>query len=185
MIAALVIFIITYLVIGLRRIPRIHISRTVWALVAIFSIAINILVLANEVGVAHSTEAAVVSQGIQQMTVTVTPSDPATPLRTFRVVLICDTPESRSNGLQGFRRLMKDEAALFVFDEPEVVSFWMASVAYPIDIIFVGSDKKVMRVYANRKPGNKDLYPSGKPAKWVIETAAGSKIEAGDRVSFR
>jgi uncharacterized membrane protein (UPF0127 family) len=185
MVAAFFIFIASSFSTCLRWIRRIHIRRTVWALVAIFSIAINILLLANEVRLAHSTEAAVVSQGKQQMTVTVTPSDPASLQRTFRVVLICDTPDSRSNGLQGFRKLKRDEAALFIFDEPEIATFWMASVTFPIDIIFVGPEKKVTRVYADRKPGSKDLYPSGKPAKWVIETAAGSKIQAGDRVSFK
>jgi uncharacterized membrane protein (UPF0127 family) len=140
-------------------------------------------VLSNEVGVEHSAEAAAVNQ--RWMTVTVTPPDPASTPKTFRIVLICDTSESRSNGLQGFRKLKTNEAALFIFDEPEVVSFWMASVTFPIDIIFVGPDKKVTHVYADRKPGSKDLYPSVKPAKWVIETAAGSKIKVGDKVSFK
>jgi uncharacterized membrane protein (UPF0127 family) len=32
--------------------------------------------------------------------------------------------------------LKDNEAALFVFEKPEVITFWMGSVAYPIDIIF-------------------------------------------------
>jgi uncharacterized membrane protein (UPF0127 family) len=185
MINAVIIFFVSRFFLCLRRIPRVHIGHSVCSLVAIFSIAINIPALTTEVRLAHGAEAAAASQGIQPMTVTVTPSDPASSPRTFRIVLICDAPDSRSNGLQGFRKLKKDEAALFMFDEPEHVSFWMASVKYPIDIIFVGANKKVTRIYANRKPGSKDLYPSGEPAKWVIETAAGSKIKVGDRVSFR
>jgi uncharacterized membrane protein (UPF0127 family) len=61
----------------------------------------------------------------------------------------------------------------------------MGSVAYPIDIIFVGSDKKVVRVYPDCKPGSQDIYPSGKYAAWVIETAAGSGIKVGDEVDFK
>jgi uncharacterized membrane protein (UPF0127 family) len=80
--------------------------------------------------------------------------------------------------------LRTNEAALFVFQEPEVVTFWMGSVTYPIDIIFVGPDKKVVRVYPDCKPGSKDIYPSGKQTAWVIETAAGSGIRVGDGVEI-
>jgi len=65
------------------------------------------------------------------------------------------------------------------------VTFWMGSVAYPIDIIFVGSDKKVVRVHPNCRPGSRDIYPSGRQAAWVIETAAGSGINVGDAVDFK
>jgi hypothetical protein len=79
---------------------------------------------------------------------------------------------------------MSGEAALFVFDPPEPASFWMGSVSFPIDIIFVSSDKEVVRTYPSCRPGSPDLYPSGKPVKWVIETAAGSGISVGDKVIF-
>jgi uncharacterized protein len=182
MITTFAIFIIAYLFIGLHRIGHGHIDRPTGALTAILAISINTLVLPLEVTLAHGAESVSSEQQKRQMMITVTPANPAAQPKTYRVVLICDTEDTRSNGLQGFRKLKKDEAALFIFDEPEIVSFWMASVKYPIDIIFVGSDKKVTRVYRNRKPGSKDLYPSGKPATWVIETASGSNIKAGDRV---
>jgi uncharacterized membrane protein (UPF0127 family) len=105
--------------------------------------------------------------------------------RTFQVPLICDTNATRIKGLQGFRRLEKDEAALFVFEKSLVISFWMGSVAYPIDIIFVNPKGKVVRVYANCKPGSRVRYPSLELIQWVIETAAGSGIRTGDRVRFK
>ena len=116
--------------------------------------------------------------------VTITPSDPAAS-RVLRVVLLCDTVSSRAKGLQGFRPLKRDEAALFVFEKPEAVVFWMGSVVYPIDIVFVGPDNKVVKVYPNRKPGSTEYYPSVVPVRWVIETAAGSGIRAGDRVMIK
>lgn len=119
-----------------------------------------------------------------QVTVTITSSNAPGAQKKFRVVLLCDTYESRTKGLQGFRPLAKDEAALFVFEPPATVTFWMGSVSFPIDIIFVGPDKRVVKVYENCNPGSQDLYPSVKQAKWVIETAAGSGVKAGDRVRF-
>jgi Na+/H+ antiporter NhaD/arsenite permease-like protein/uncharacterized membrane protein (UPF0127 family) len=145
------------------------------ALITALTIAVGILVLAVEVKIAQGAED-------KQMTVTVVPSSSAAPQRTFRVVLLCDTMQLRTRGLQGFRTLQADEAAFFVFDKPEKVTFWMGSVSYAIDIIFVGPDHKVVRTYANCRPGSRDLYPSGQAVKWVIETAAGSGIKAGDRV---
>ncbi len=156
----------------------------VGAVITAATIAVGILVLALEVRAAHGAEAGAAGKPEKQMVVTVASPDTAAGARTFRVVLLCETAQKREQGLQGFRQLMSDEAALFVFDKPEPVSFWMGSVAFPIDIIFVSPDKEVVRIYPSRRPGSPGLYPSGGPVKWVIETVAGSGIRAGDRVNF-
>jgi uncharacterized membrane protein (UPF0127 family) len=157
----------------------------VGALITVITLGIGILVLALEVRVAQGAESTAVNDQQGRMTVTIEPADRATGSRTFIIVLVCDTDDSRSKGLQGFRQLGKNEAALFVFQNPEAVTFWMGSVAYPIDIVFVGPDKRVFRLYPDRKPGSREYYPSGGKAAWVIETAAGSGIRVGDRVDFK
>ena len=157
----------------------------VGAVITAATIAIGILVLALEVRVAHGAEAGAAGKPEKQMMVTVVSPGTAAAAWTFRVVLVCDTIQKREQGLQGFRPLMSGEAALFVFDKPEPVSFWMGSVAFPIDIIFVSLDKEVVRIYPSRRPGSLGLYPSGGPVKWVIETAAGSGIRAGDKISIK
>ena len=183
MITALIIFVITYLFIGLRQIPRLHVDRPAGALVgAVLMIVFGVLSL--EVRAAYGAEGAIMGNRPGPKIVTITPSDPAAS-RVLRVVLLCDTVSSRAKGLQGFRPLKRDEAALFVFEKPEAVVFWMGSVVYPIDIVFVGPDNKVVKVYPNRKPGSTEYYPSVVPVRWVIETAAGSGIRAGDRVMIK
>jgi Na+/H+ antiporter NhaD/arsenite permease-like protein/uncharacterized membrane protein (UPF0127 family) len=154
------------------------------ALITAVTIAIGIAVLAGEVKLAGGNEAIAAEKPKQQSSVTITPADPRSVPRTFSIVLTCDTDETKTLGLQGFRKLKDTEAALFVFEPPEVVTFWMGEVTYPIDIVFVGADKKVVRVSPNCKPGSQDIYRSGKPAAWVIETAAGSGIRVGDGVSI-
>jgi Na+/H+ antiporter NhaD/arsenite permease-like protein/uncharacterized membrane protein (UPF0127 family) len=156
----------------------------VGALITAVTIAIGIAVLAVEVKLAGGAEAIAAEKPRQLSSVTITPSDHRSEPRTFSIVLICDTEKTRAKGLQGFRQLKDNEAALFVFEKPEIVTFWMGSVAYPIDIVFIGPDKKIIRVYPNCSPGSRDLYPSEKPAAWVIETAAGSGIRVGDGVRF-
>jgi hypothetical protein len=176
-ITAFVIFLITYLFIGLRRIPRVHIDRPAGALVG------AVLMIVCGVLTARGEEAVAAGSLVRPTLATVVPAD-RSHFRTFRIVLVCNTPETRMNGLQGFRPLGPDEAALFLFDKPETVTFWMGSVAYPIDIIFIGPDKKVIRVYRNVEPGSHDLYPSVKRARWAVETAAGAGLKTGDRVNI-
>jgi len=156
----------------------------VGALITIITVAMGIVVLAIHVNTASGAEASEAAGRRGPMTVIVKPSRPSVAQRRFHVMLICDTDALRAQGLQGFQRLKSDEAALFIFDPPETTSFWMAGVLFPIDIIFVDSAGKVVRVYSRRMPGSPDLYPSGMPVKWTIETAAESGIKPGDRVSF-
>ena len=183
---ALIIFIITYIFIGLRQIPRIHIDRPAGALVGavitIITIAIGILVLIVGAKTAHAAGPSPVMGQEKQLMVTVTPSGSRDVRRQYKVVLRCETDAQRTVGLQGFRQLRTDEAALFVFEEPGPVTFWMGSVTFPIDIIHIAADGRVVRVYPNCAPGSRELYPSYVPVQWVIETAAGSGIRAGDRV---
>lgn len=187
-ITALVIFLITYLFIGLRQIPRMHIDRPAGALVGavitIITIAAGIVVLVVEVRTAHGTEPAPVVRSAKEMTITVTPADPHRIARTYRVVLFCDTDEKQRQGLQGFRKLAADEAALFPYVRPVEATFWMGTVSVPIDIIFVAPDMTVSRVYHDCRPNRSDRYPSGGPVRWAIETAAGSGIKEGDRISI-
>ena len=156
----------------------------VGAFITVITIAIGILVLGIEVKLAHGAEAFASERSGKQMTATIVSQDAHAASRVFNIVLVCDTDEAKTKGLQGFRQLRPNEAALFLFDPPEAVTFWMGSVAYPIDIVFISSDKKVVRAYPDCKPGSRDLYPSPERAAWVIETATGSGIRVGDRVEI-
>jgi Na+/H+ antiporter NhaD/arsenite permease-like protein/uncharacterized membrane protein (UPF0127 family) len=153
----------------------------VGALITMITLVIGILTLAVEVKYAHGADVIAAERPASPRTVTVTHGDHGT-TRTYRIVLFCDTDDLRTRGLQGFRMLKTDEAALFVFPKPRAVTFWMGSVLYPIDILFVGPDNKVQRAYADCKPGSPEYYPSLAPIKWVVETAAGSGIRVGDGV---
>jgi uncharacterized membrane protein (UPF0127 family) len=156
----------------------------VGALITAVTIAIGILVLAFEAKPANGAETDAMERSVKHLTAIVLPVDTHTLSRAFDIVLICDTEATRAKGLQGFRRFRTNEAALFLFEKPETATFWMGSVGYPIDIIFIGSDKKVVRVYPNCMPGSRDLYYSPGRVTRVIETAAGSGINVGDEVNI-
>jgi len=156
----------------------------VGSMITIVTLAVGILVLVLEGG-AIGAEGRAVQRQSGPAAVTILSAGTASTPRTFRVVLLCDTDSSRTRGLQGFRKLKPDEAALFVFEPPEAVWFWMGSVSYPIDIIFIGPDRRVVRAYPGCRPGSRDIYPSIEKASWVLETSAGSGIKAGDIVNVQ
>lgn len=155
------------------------------AVITAATLAIGVIVLALPARQAHGAEQRTGARTAKYRTITVSPVPPKTPEKTFSVVLLCDTEPLRAKGLQGFRPLGPAEAALFLFPRPEAATFWMGSVSFPIDIIFVDEQGTVVRTHHNVQPGSKDLYPSGEPVKLAIETAGGSGIRAGDRVRIR
>ena len=158
----------------------------VGSLITIITIAAGILVLVVEVKIARGAESAPVARSAKEMTLMVTPADPRrAAVRVYRVALLCDSYEEQRQGLQGFRRLEAGEAALFSYEKPSAVTFWMGTVPYPLDIIYVTSDGIVSRIYRDCRPSQADVYPSGSAVRWVIETAAGSGINEGDRISIR
>ncbi len=156
----------------------------VGAMITVVTVALGVLILSAEVRFAQGAEASASEKAVSPSAVTVTRGD-RTFMRKYRIVLLCNTERLRIQGLQGFRGLKRDESALFVFPQQQAAVFWMGSVDFPIDIIFIGTDRRVVRVYPWCMPGSLDVYPSGEKILWVLETAAGSGINIGDEVRFQ
>jgi Na+/H+ antiporter NhaD/arsenite permease-like protein/uncharacterized membrane protein (UPF0127 family) len=157
--------------------------RVGW-LITILTLLLGILALLFQASPATAAEGGRSSSPDAHRSLIVTSTISTSPARYFRAVLLCDTDAVRARGLSGFRPLKRDEAALFTYERPEPAVFWMSTVTFPIDIVFVNEQGIVVRVYRDCRPGSKDLYPSGRPVKWVIETAAGSGIREGDKVTI-
>lgn len=69
---------------------------------------------------------------------------------------IADTDKKRQQGLSGRKYLAKDQGMLFVFDRPDYYGFWMKEMNFPIDLIWLNQDWKVVGI-------NKDLRPDSYP----------------------
>jgi len=104
-------------------------------------------------------------------------------------VEIADTKEERTKGLM-YRDSMNDNHGMFfVFDNEEKLSFWMKNTLIPLDMIFFDSNYRVVHVQKNARPCKADpceVFPSIKPAKYVLEVKAGTsdrlEIKEGDTV---
>lgn len=95
-------------------------------------------------------------------------------------VQVVDTPEDREKGLQGVTTLPDDEGMLFVFDEPQPVSFWMKDTDIPLDIIYIDAYAEVTNVFEG-EPNSEEML-EGDGVKYVLEVNMGSGIEIGDEV---
>jgi len=89
-------------------------------------------------------------------------------------VELADTPEKKEKGLSNKRSLAENQGMLFVFDHPDFYSFWMKDMFFPIDIIWIGKDLKIIDITKDVWP---DTYPKNfkpsSPIKYAIEVNAG------------
>ena len=105
----------------------------------------------------------------------------------FRVEL-ANSRFEQAKGLMFRTQMGVDEGMLFPLDPPRPASFWMKNTVIPLDIIFIGGNRRVLNVAANTVPYSEDPIPSAGDASAVLELVGGSAaqlgIAAGDKVSW-
>ncbi|WP_445666004.1 DUF192 domain-containing protein [Fodinibius sp. AD559] len=103
-------------------------------------------------------------------------------------VAIADSDKERNQGLMDVRNLPSDKGMLFIFDQNQPRSFWMANTPLSLDIMFVNADFEIVRIHKNAPPFSEKSFESEAPAKYVIETNGGFSIlhdiQEGTSISF-
>jgi len=104
------------------------------------------------------------------------------------LVEIARTGPEQARGLMFRRELPSDRGMLFVFQETSDRTFWMRNTLIPLDIIYLGDDRRVVGVVANAEPRTETLRSVGKPSRYVVEVAGGEAaahgVGAGTRAVF-
>lgn len=104
-------------------------------------------------------------------------------------VEIADTPREQQYGLMCRRAMAPDRGMLFVFGAATPRVFWMRNTLIPLDIIYIGSNGRVVSISRNVQPLDESGAPSAGPAKYVLELAAGRAAQIGllpgDQVTHR
>lgn len=98
---------------------------------------------------------------------------------------------TRARGLMFVDSMPDDEGMLFIWRTSEPRSMWMRNTRIPLDILFIGADRTIVAWSLDTPPCRTrrcPSYPSGVPAKYVLELNGG-QIEAlgaaiGDPVVF-
>lgn len=97
-------------------------------------------------------------------------------------IFIAKSQEQKERGLQYFKSLPKDEGMLFVINESNPVEtfFHMHNVGFPLDMIFMDDEFKVLDV----KRGNPEDDRIEGIASYVLEVNADSGIKPGDEADL-
>lgn len=102
---------------------------------------------------------------------------------------LADTPDSRQTGLSGRDCIDDFKGMLFVFDSPDLHGIWMKDMKFPIDIIWLDSNKKIVHIETSVKPDSfpKVFYPSSL-SSYVLEVQSGasdrSQIYVGQQLTW-
>ena len=107
-------------------------------------------------------------------------------------VEIADTPETWEHGLMERTALAPDAGMLFIFPDVVPRAFWMMNTLIPLDMLFIGADRRIINIQDNAlpcaPPRRCSTYQSTAPAKYVLEIPGGRArtlgLRAGDHVHF-
>lgn len=97
-------------------------------------------------------------------------------------IYIAKSEEQKKQGLQNFKSLPSDEGMLFVINEDNPVEtfFHMHNVPFPLDLIFMDDEFKVLDV----KKGNPEDDKIEGIASYVLEINANSGVKKGDEAEL-
>ncbi len=103
---------------------------------------------------------------------------------------VARTDDQRQQGLSNTTSLPANDALLFVFPTDNQWKIWMKDMNYPIDIVWLDADRRVVFVASDVQPSSypDTTYQPPTPARYVIELKAGAvrtnRITIGTQAVF-
>ncbi len=100
-----------------------------------------------------------------------------------------DTPELREKGLSHRNSLEPNRGLFFQFDNSGSYAIWMKDMKFPIDVIWMDEEMKIVDIKENMSPNSyPETYMPRNPSRFILETNAGftqkHQIEVGDKMTF-
>lgn len=106
------------------------------------------------------------------------------------IVKVADTKEALEKGLSGVESMPQHHGMLFVLEEEDLWDFWMKDMLFPLDIIFIDSNWKIVAIHEDApvSTGDHFIYSSSEPYQYALEfnqgTVARCGIKVGDKVVY-
>lgn len=101
---------------------------------------------------------------------------------------IADTPYERETGLMYRKSLDENHGMLFVFDQEQILSFYMKNTPLSLDLLFINKELEIVHIHKNATPKDPTAIGSKYPARYVLELAAGTcdknQLQTGDIVQY-
>jgi uncharacterized membrane protein (UPF0127 family) len=105
----------------------------------------------------------------------------------FRVE-VAATSDQQAQGLMFRTAMGADEGMIFPMKPARPASFWMHNTVLPLDIIFIGTNGRIITIAANAVPYDDTPLASGGFASGVLELNGGRAaqlgIKVGDKVAW-
>ena len=100
---------------------------------------------------------------------------------------VAQTLIDRERGLSGRLNLPANNGMLFVFERPGLYGFWMKGMRFPIDILWLDEDLRVVDIKERAEPSsytisNPQNFVPQDAAKFVLEANAGFVSYAGVKI---
>lgn len=99
------------------------------------------------------------------------------------------TLREKSRGLMFKQELAENAGMFFIYDKEDIYSFWMKNMNFPLDIIWINRDKKIVHIEKNLQPCQDDNcqgVKSKEKAMYILEINSGLteklKIKEGDSI---
>jgi uncharacterized protein len=95
-------------------------------------------------------------------------------------LIVASTPSEIEKGLGGRQSLPLNQGMLFYLRNTDYQCFWMKDMSFPIDIIWVNSEKQVTTITPNVSPNTyPHVFCPSANSLYVIELNAGVTSRAG------
>ncbi len=158
-----------------------HVKKTVnWLLIIVVCIFVVFLVQVFRTPSDRLTKI-INDQGVQKIDLR---------LRNLKISAeLARTPSERARGLSKRSNLPEFAGMLFVFATPTTPQFWMKDTLFPLDLIWIGQDLKIIGIEHNVSPESfPTTFSPDKPVRYVLEVNAGLtdnfNINPGDDVGL-
>ena len=101
---------------------------------------------------------------------------------------LATTPETRSCGLSLRDSLPENRGMLFVYAEPEILTFWMKNTRMPLSIAFIDAAGRIVSIQKMNPFPITTIYASPLPALYALEVNQGwfeeNGVGVGDDLEF-
>jgi uncharacterized protein len=104
-------------------------------------------------------------------------------------VWIADTEQRAEQGLMFVSDLPASKGMVFPLDPPRIELMWMKNTYIELDMLFVGTEGRVVKIIERARPLSLETLSSGQVVGAVIELKGGEAarlgLAVGDRVSWQ
>lgn len=103
-------------------------------------------------------------------------------------VEIALTAQDQAKGLMFRTALAPDAGMVFPMSPPRTASFWMKDTLIPLDMLFIGTDGRIVFIRENATPYSREPVSAGVPVAAVLELQGGRAkalgLGEGDQVAW-